>query len=186
MWRRSQPGELLTASDLLRLHSKGVKGELIRGVLVETAASGGEHGEIAMAFGSELRAFVRPRRLGRISGSDSGVWLENGPDLVREPDVAFISAEKLPLDTRNPGYYRVPPDLVVEIASPSDTVREVYDKARMWLSHGVTLVWVVFPDTRTIDVHMLGSPVYTLTEDDALDGGAALPGFTLPVREVFD
>ncbi len=55
----------------------------------------------------------------------------------------------------------------------------------MWLSHGVTLVWAVFPDTRTIDVHILGSPVRTLTEDDALDGGAALPGFTLPVREVF-
>ena len=179
-------GELLTADDLLRLHSKGVKGELIRGILVETVASGGEHGEIAMAFGSELRAFVRPRQLGRVFGSYSGVWLENDPDLVREPDVAFISAEKLPLGTRSPGYYRVPPELVVEIAPPSDTAREVYDKARMWISHSVTLVWVVFPDTRTIDVHTLGSPVYTLTEDDVLDGGAALPGFTLPVGEVFD
>lgn len=178
--------ELLTADDLLRLHSQGVKGELILGILAETVSVGGEHAEIAMAMGAELRAHVRPRRLGRVFGTDAGVLLQNGPDVVREPDVAFISAEKLPLDTRNPGYYRVPPDLVAEIASPSDTAREVYDKARMWLSHGVTLVWAVFPDTRTIDVHILGSPVRTLTEDDALDGGAALPGFTLPVREVFD
>ena len=179
-------GELLTADDLLRLYSKGVKGELIRGVLVETVSVGGEHAEIAITISAVMWAFVRPRRLGRVFGTDGGVWLEDDPDLVREPDVGFISSERLPLDTRVRGYYRVPPDLVVEIASPSDTVREVYDKARMWLSHGVTLVWTVFPDTRTIDVHVLGSPVYTLTEDDALDGGAALPGFTLPVREVFD
>jgi Uma2 family endonuclease len=176
----------LTADDLLRLHSQGVKGELIRGVLVETVTAGGEHGEIAITVAAELRAYIRPKQLGRVFGSDSGVWLENDPDLVREPDVWFISAEKLPLDTRNRGYYRVPPDLVVEIVSPTDTVREVYDKARMWLSHGVTLVWVVHPDTRTVDVHPSGAPVYTLTEDDALDGGTALPGFTLPVRNVFE
>ena len=185
MGLRSQPGELLTACDLLRLYSRGVKGELVRGVLVETVSVGGEHAEIAVTIGAEIRAFVRPRRLGRVFGTDGGVWLEDGPDLVREPDVGFISAERLPLETRVRGYYRVPPDLVVEIASPSDTVREVFDKARMWLSYGVTLVWVVFPDTGTIDVHTPGSPVYTLTGDDALDGGAVLPGFTLPVRDVF-
>ncbi len=56
--------ELLTAEDLLRLHSQGVKGELIRGVLAETVSAGLEHGQIAINFGAELRAFVRPRRLG--------------------------------------------------------------------------------------------------------------------------
>ena len=108
--------ELLTADDLFRLHSQGGKGELILGILAETESAGGEHGEIAMTIGAELRAHVRPRRLGRVFGTDADVLLQNGPDAVREPDVAFISAEKLPLDTRNPGYYRVPPDLVAEIA----------------------------------------------------------------------
>ena len=178
--------QLLTAGDLLRLHSQGVKGELILGVFVESVASGVEHGKIALKLGAILLAFITPRGLGHVFGTDSGVLLQNGPDLVREPDVAYISAERLPLDERVRGYLPVAPDLVVEIASPNNTVHEVYDKARMWLSHGVTLVWAVYPDTRTIDVHSLGAPAYTLTEDDALNGGEVLPGFTLPPRDVFD
>ena len=132
--------KLLTADDLLRLYSKGVRGELIRGVLCETMAAGGEHGEIVVNLGIILGGFVKPRRLGRLAASDAGVLLERNPATVREPDLAFISSQKLPLNVRNPGYYEVVPDLVVEIASPSDSRREVNDKARMWHSHGVRLV----------------------------------------------
>jgi Uma2 family endonuclease len=178
--------ELLTAEDLLRLHSQGVKGELIRGVLAANVSSGMEHGVIAMKMGASLLNFVSPDRLGRVFGTDTGVLLQNGPDIVREPDVAFISAEKLPLDIRIRGYTDVVPELVVEITSPNDTVAAIYDKAMMWLYYGVALVWVVDPDTRTIDVHPSGAPIFTLTEDDTLDGGTVLPGFTLPVSVVFE
>ena len=178
--------KLLTADDLLRLYSKGVRGELIRGVLCETMAVGGEHGEIVINLGIVVGNFVKPRRLGRLAGSDAGVWLERDPDTVREPDLAFISSQKLPLNVRNPGYYEVVPDLVVEVASPSDSRREVNDKAQMWLRNGVRLTWVVHPDTRTIDVHPEDGSVSTLTENDTLDGGEVLPGFTCPVSEIFD
>ena len=56
----------------------------------------------------------------------------------------------------------------------------------MWLDYGVRLVWAAWPDSRTIDVHPAGGPVTTLTESDTLDGGAVLPGFAMPVREVFE
>ena len=112
---------LLTADDLLRLYSEGVKGELIRGVLHETVTAGGEHGDIAVALGAEVRSFVRPRRLGRVGGTDSGILLERDPDTVREPDVYYISAEKLPLGcSGSSGYYEVVPDMVAEVRSPSD------------------------------------------------------------------
>ncbi len=178
--------KLLTADDLLRLYSKGVRGELIRGVLCETMATGVRHGQVVMNLGGELRSFIKPRRLGRLVGSDAGVLLDRDPDTVREPDIAFISAEKLPLDVDVPGYYEGAPDLVVEVVSPSDGRWEVYDKARMWLSYGVRLVWVVDPETRTIEVHRLNAPMLRLAEDDRLDGGEALPGFSCPVRAVFD
>ena len=80
----------------------------------------------------------------------------------------------------------MPPDLVIEVASPGDSVRALYDKAHMWLRHGVRLVWVADPDTRTVDVYRQDGPVITMTEDDVLDGAPVLPGFTLPVREVFE
>ena len=178
--------KLLTADDLLRLYGQGVRGELVRGVLYETASTGMEHGEIAAKFVIRLGIFVQPRRLGRLTTSDSGVWLEREPDTVREPDVAFTSSERLPLNVRVRGYSEVVPDLVVEIISPSDSMREVHEKAQMWLRSGVILVWVADPDTSTIAVYQSGVPVITLTENDTLDGAPVLPGFTLPVREVFE
>ena len=162
---------LLTAGDLLRLYSEGVRGELIRGVLCETMPTGHEHGAIVVNLSTELRNFIKPRRLGRLVASDSGVWLERDPDTVREPDIAFTSAEKVPLDARITGYAEVTPDLVVEIVSPSDSRREVHDKAQMWLLHGVRLVWVVYPNTRAVDVYRAGGAIETLGEDDSLGYG---------------
>ena len=178
--------KLLTADDLLRLYSEGVHGELIRGVLCEKMGSGEEHGEIAGLLFHFLMSFVRPRRLGRLALTDVGVRLERNPDTVREPDIAFISADKRPRGIRNTGYVEVVPDLVVEVVSPNDRLVEINDKARMWLNYGVPIVWVVNPDTRAVEVHSVDGPVVTLTEADELDGGAVLPGFTCPVRDIFD
>ena len=176
----------LTADDLLRLYSEGVRGELIRGELCQTMPTGQEHGEIVVNLAALLRMFVKPRKLGRLAASDSGVWLERDPDTVREPDIAFFSAEKMPLGTRVTGYAEVVPDLVVEVVSPNNSLREINDKALMWLSYGVSLVWAVNPDTRSVDVYRAGRVTSTLLESDTLDGLDALPGFTCAVSEVFD
>ena len=176
---------LLTADDLLRLSGEGLRGELILGVLCKTMPTGQEHGEIVVSLSAALWTFVNPRRLGRLTASDSGVWLERDPDTVREPDIAFFSAEKVPPGTRVTGYAEVVPDLVVEIASPSDSRREVHDKAHMWLNHGVRLVWVVQPETRTIDVYRSDEPIATLGDEDSLDGLDVLPGFSCEVSAVF-
>ena len=176
---------LLTADDLLRLDAQGVRGELIRGELSETMPAGHRHGKIVMNLGAELRNFVKPRKLGTLVASDSGVLLERDPDTVREPDVAFFSAEKIPLDADIPGYAESVPDLVVEVASPGDSRTAVNDKALMWLRYGARLVWVVRPDVRQVDVHREGREVAALGENDALDGMDVLPGFSCPVRDVF-
>ena len=177
--------ELLTAADLLRLHSQGVRGELIRGVLRETMSTGVEHGEIVMHLARHLGNYIAPRHLGRLIGSDSGVRLERDPDTVREPDVAFISAERMPIGERITTYSDVVPDLVIEIVSPSDDLDNVFNKARMWLSFGVRLVWVVHPDTRSVDVHRDGRNVMPMDEHGVLDGEDVLPGFSCPVSSIF-
>ena len=176
--------KLLTADDLLRLHGKGVRGELIQGVLHETMSVGLRHGKIAAALIAFLWLHVRPAGLGHVFGSDAGVLLETDPDTVREPDIAYVSAERLPLDADIDGYCPVPPDLVVEIKSPSDSEREVDDKATMWLDFGVRMALVINPETRTIRVRQPNLPTAILTMDDTLDGGEVLPGFSCPVREI--
>ena len=178
--------KLLTADDLLELYAQGVRGELIRGVLYQTVAAGIEHGEIVINFAAELRTFVRPRRLGRVVGSDAGIRLEQDPDTVREPDIAFISAERLPLEQRVSGYAEVVPDLVVEVSSPSDNTAAIYDKAQMWLRYGVGLVLIIYPNTRTILVMPAEGSARTLAEGDILDCGDILAGFSCAVRDIFD
>ena len=178
--------QLLTADDLLRLYSKGVRGELIRGELCETKPSGGKHGEVVVNIVIPMGSHIKSRRLGRLAASDSGVLLERDPDTVREPDIVYISAERLPLDVEVTGYYEVVPDLVVEVVSPGDSAREVMDKALMWLSYGTRMVWAVNPGSHTVDVYRPGERTVTLGVDDALDGLDVLPGFACPVRDIFD
>ena len=178
--------KLLTAGDLLQLDSKGVRGELIRGALCKTMPTGVRHGQVVVNLTILLGGFIKPRQLGWVLASDVGFLLERDPDTVREPDIAFISAQKLPLDADVAGYYQGAPNLVVEVVSPNDNPRQVYHKARMWISFGVSLVWVVDPQTRIIEVHRLNQPLLSLAEDDTLNGGEVLPGFRCPVRDVFD
>ncbi len=178
--------KLHTAADLLRLAGEGVRGELLRGILHETMIMGVEHGKIIMRLGFLLNAFILPRKLGVLTGSDAGVWLERDPDTVRGPDIAYFSAAKMPLEARITGYAEVVPDLVVEVVSPNDTRRKVYDKALMWLSYDVALVWIVQPETRSVDVYRRGPAVVTLDEHDTLDGLDVLPGFTCAVGAIFD
>ena len=176
----------LTADDLLRLDSQGVKGELVRGVLKETMSAGGEHGEVAMALGAALVAHVRPNRLGRVAGSDAGVLLERDPDTVREPDVAYFSAGTLPLDVKVRGYYEVVPDLVAEIVSPGDRPAEVAERVAMWQGFGVALVWTIYPVARTVAAHPPTGSAVIFTENDTLDGGTVLPEFRCTVRDILD
>ena len=178
--------KLLTAEDLLRFSSQGVKGELIRGVLHETVSVGKVHARIAIRIGGEFDRHVRRHRLGQVGGSDGGVLVERAPDTVREPDIYYVSAARLPLDDQSDGYLEVVPELVVEIVSPSDSPTEVDEKIRMWLDLGVSMALVVRPANRTIVIRRPGIPAVTLSGEDTLDGGDVLPGFSLPLREIFD
>ena len=178
--------KLITAEKLLELYGKGVRGELIRGVLCKKMASGVEHGKTVVNFVTEMRTFIKPRKLGVLMASDAGVRLERDPDTVREPDIAYFSVENMPLDAKITGYAEAAPDLVVEVTSPSNTRWEVNDKALMWLHYGVRLVWVAHPDTRTVEVHREGHRVLSLSDEDTLDGLDVLPGFSCAVSEIFD
>ena len=177
--------KLLTADDLLRLHSEGVHGELIRGELHETMPPGEQHGTIMADLTIMIGAFVKQHRLGRVTAGDAGVWIERDPDTVRGPDIAFFSTERMQAGPPLPGYSVIIPDLVVEIVSPSDKSLEVYDKARMWISHGVRMVWVVQPESRTVEVHRSDVGVEVVAGEGELVGGDVLPGFSCPISEIF-
>ena len=162
-------------------------GELIRGVFYEAKPDRTPTRQVlSMKLGAALDQLRRARGgWERSSASTQLSGWSGDPDKVRVPHMAFTSVDRLRLDADVPAYAELVPDLVVEIVSPSDSRRGVNDKARMWLSHGVRLVWVVHPETRTVDVHRADHDAATLGEDDALDGMDVLPGFSCAVKAVF-
>ena len=175
--------EPITAEQLLEMDERG---ELIRGVFCPTMVPGFLHGKVIAKLIMLLGLVVTPNKLGTIVTADAGVLLGRNPDTVLGPDIAYYSKEKIALDATLPGYSETPPELVVEVVSPSDTPREVAGKANMWLVGGVQLVWVVWPETKMIDVYRPNQPVTTLRETDTLTGEDVLPQFTVAVKDIFD
>jgi Uma2 family endonuclease len=178
--------KLMTADELLRLPDDGMRHELIAGELRTMAPSGSEHGWIAMNFGTPLAQYVRAHGLGRVYAAETGFLLTTEPDTVRAPDVAFVRQERVLAAGRVSGYWPGAPDLAVEVISPNDTYTEVEDKVAVWLEHGARLVLVVDSRRRTVAVHCPGRPRRLLTEHDVLDGENVVPGWTLPVRDLFE
>lgn len=175
---------LMTAEELARLPDDGHRYDLIRGELICMAPAGGEHGEIASELGAELRDFVRAHKLGRTYGAETGFLLARNPDVVMGPDAAFIRADRVPPRSLRCGYVPVAPDLTVEIVSPWDRRRDVMRKVEAYLVAGVRLVWVIDP-RRRVTAYRAGGTTRVFTEQDDLDGEDVLPGFRLPVTEIF-
>lgn len=179
---------LLTADDLMRLSSlnKGVKKlELVKGELLEMPPAGGRHGRVAIRIGHRLNAFVEANGLGEVFAAETGFWISHNPDTVRAPDASFVAKGRLPAGELPTGYLDLAPDLAVEVVSPGDTAGEVQAKVEDWLRAGVRLVWVAYPNTRSVAVYQGLNDVRVLTEQDELDGGEVLPGFRCQVRDLF-
>jgi Uma2 family endonuclease len=177
------PGEA-TEQDVLNLidHADRIC-ELVDGVLVEKTM-GYIESLLAMAIGEFLRRFVRERKSGIVLGPDG--TLKILPRQVRIPDVCYISWDRFPggklPQTPIPA---VAPELAVEMLSEGNTEGEMQRKLRDYFAAGVRLVWYVDPRTRTVAVYTSPEQCTVSTDGDLLTGGDVLPGFELPLRELF-
>jgi Uma2 family endonuclease len=147
--------------------------------------AGFDHGVVAMNLGAPLGQHVRAHRLGVVCGAETGFVLARDPDTVLAPDLAVVRQERLPQSGRPTTFWNGAPDLAVEVLSPSDTIFAVEEKVAAWLAAGTSLVWVVNPRSRAVTVHRPGRPPRTLLESETLDGEDVVPGFRLPVAEIF-
>ncbi len=168
--------------------NEGLRFELIDGVLIEMSAPGGEHGEFALNLGSYIRAFAREHNLGRATVG-TGYHPTGDRYNLLLPDVAFISHTRAPKPFPKK-LVPVMPDLAVEIRSPSNTLAELRDKARLYLDLGASLVWLVLPDDQSVEVCRMNESGETEREmlgpDATLSGENVLPGFSLEARRVFE
>ncbi len=176
---------LVTAEDLFNMPDDGYRYELVRGELRKMAPASFFHGTSAMRIGAPLAIYVIENGLGEVCAAETGFRIGSDPDYVLAPDVAFVSRERLE-DIGEIGiFFPGAPDLVVEVTSPSDRLTQVAEKVRDWLDAGTRMVVVVNPRRRDVTVHLPNSAPVTLTEEDSLDGGDVVPGWTIPVKDIF-
>ena len=160
--------------------------ELVEGEIVEMSKPSGLHGQITMRLGAKLFYYAEENGLGIVTAAETGFILERNPDgrdTVRALDIAFLSSASVPAVLPDQ-LMDVAPDLAVEVVSPSNKVADMHRKIRQLLAAGTALVWIVHPETRTVEVHTQ-SGATTFEVDDTLSGGDVLPGFEIPVREIF-
>lgn len=174
----------MTAEELLAMPDDGFRYELVRGELVKMSPAGRVHGKRGNRVNVSLSLYVYENNLGETYLADTGFHLETDPDHVLAPDVAFVSREREEATLEADGFFPGPPDLAVEVISPSDRLAEVADKVAEWLAAGTRMVVVVNPRNRTVQAHT-SDGVTELTEQDTLNGGDVVPGWRLPVADIF-
>ena len=174
----------ITPEDLLDITDRSMP-ELVDGQLLEREM-GQKSDAIAALLIYFLNQFVRERRLGLVNGGQGSYQIfPDDPNKVRIPDVSFTRRDRLPGGTPADGHSRVAPDLVVEVISPNDTIRKLDLKIADFLAAGVPLIWVVYPDTQTVQVIRRDGSGVRLKVGDAIDGEDVLPGFRCEVAALF-
>jgi Uma2 family endonuclease len=157
--------------------------ELIDGVLVEKAM-GWFEGRVGQILGEYLGMWMALTKVGYINGEGSYMRLRTGD--IRIPDLYFVRWERVPgHQVPDDVVTTIPPHVAVEVLSEGNTTKEIERKRNEFLAAGAEQVWVIDPRQETIEVWAGPDSMTLLTVDDTLSGGSSIPGFELPVRELF-
>lgn len=172
----------LTVKDLDKLVADypDLRMELVNGEIIVRSLSGLESSEVAAEIIAQLRNWVRPRKLGRVIASSAGFRLHGD---VRVLDASFILAEKLPRPTED--YADLVPDLIFQVKSKRDSLKKLRQKIEDFLEAGTQVGVLVDPRSRTMEVYRPSKETIVLGDGDVLEVPELLPGWELPVVEVW-
>ena len=178
---RSRVG--MTLEDFLKLPEESPSLEFIDGRIEAKVSPQKKHGMIQGELNAHFNLFARPLRIGRAFPELRCTF--EGRSIV--PDVVFLLNEHIALDDQGEvaDVTLCPPDIHVEIISPEQTVRTSHEKLVHSTAHGCPLGWLVHPYRKTVDVYRPGRPPEKRAPGDMLEGDPILPGYVLPVAEIF-
>ena len=173
------PPKKMTLEEFLESDLEGY--EYVEGEVIPTPAASAEHGIVSARVFLCLGLYVRENQLGEVVTPDTGFQVD---ERVLKPDIAFISSAQLPDDLSKA--FPVPPDLAVEVVSPSDLFRRVIEKAFAYLESGTQMVWIVEPTSQTVRVYRSETPIRVLGINDTLTGEDVVEGFSCQVAQLFE
>ena len=176
------PEPLLTAEEYAQLpDDDNYRDELSRGRVVREPRPSDTHGATVVELIYHLRKYLDQHpQIGELR-TESGFRLFSNPDTVRGPDVAFISARRLPEGIA--GFFQGAPDIAIEVVSPSNTAAELQEKVIEYLAAGTQVVWVIYPESQTALQHLSDGTARIIRKSDPLTS-ALLPGFSLQLADI--
>jgi Uma2 family endonuclease len=184
--------KLLTYDAYLALPETKQRYDIVDGVLCMAPAPTPTHQWIMLEIAVRLKGFVKERDLGVVLAAPVDLVVQRDPLRVRQPDVLYLSAERTgirgPAQLRGMPLLEVPPDLVVEVLSPSNTRHDLEDKVQDYLRIGVRECWLVSPEAETIEVLRLSELEVSVVDIVGIDGtleSESLGGFVLRLRDIF-
>jgi Uma2 family endonuclease len=154
---------------------------------VELPPMGAYAGKIASVLLVELGYHVKSHDLGR-AVVEVLFRIRSNPNLQRRPDLSFVSFERWPKGKRTPleNAWEVVPDLVVEVVSPTNLAEEIPTRVREYFEAGVRRAWVIYPHESLVYEYDSPRSIRVLGREEALEGGAVVPGFRLALADLFE
>lgn len=173
----------LTVKDLENLQEQlpDYRMELVNGEIVVMSPSGYESDEVAFEVGRQIANWVRPRKLGRVTGSSAGFTLPNSN--TRAPDVSFVQAERLRRSPRS--FAELAPDLMVEVKSPTDSLTKLREKIDEFLSLGTRVGILINPEARWVEIRRSTQEPVTLHDGELLTVPELLPGWEVLIDDLW-
>lgn len=175
----------LTVNDLEKMQQQlpDYPMELVDGEIIIMSPSGYESDEVAAEIVAQLRNWIRPRKLGRVTASSAGFKLPNAGEDVRAPDASYVKADRLRRTTED--YARLVPDLFFEVKSKTDSLEKLRQKIQQFLELGAQVGVLVDPRSQTIEVYCFGAEGVILQNGDVFTVPELLPGWEMQVDSIW-
>jgi Uma2 family endonuclease len=158
--------------------------ELVRGRLEVQEGPGALHGLTTARLATVLHAFVEAHQLGTVF-IGTATLMRKDPDTIRKPDISFVRHDRMPPEDQLVSYFRIVPDLAIEVHSPSDRRPQELAKINEYLRGGYPLVWLVDPMARIVEVFRPEVRRQLLSTQQVLSGEDVIPGFQCPLDALF-
>lgn len=182
-----RPEKLVTAEKFLSQFGSDSGVELVNGKIVRSSMPRAEHGYVMLEAGVIFREWIKQKKLGWTMVGDTFIRTSQNPDSYRGADIAFLSFKKWPRKNGIPqGALEIPPELVIEIKSPTDRWGNIQIKIGEYLNAGVRVVIVLDPETESASVHRQDELHQLIHNGDSLTISDVLPGFEVPVKRFFE
>ncbi len=160
--------------------------ELVRGHVVREPPPTPYHGTVQANLARLLGQHVRTTGTGYVFTHGAVKTADDPEPSVRGPDVAYVSRQRAAEADLREKRLRFAPDLAVEVVSPPNSAADLQEKMAEYLGAGSLQVWIVYPSVQQIMVYTAATEVRLLVASDTLEGGDAVPGFRVQVKEIFE